>query len=260
MGIDVLFLAWNRLEFTRFTFGQLLANTDWDLVDRLVVYDDGSEDGTTALLYEMIHACPATYELRETPNVGPVEIMNRYVETSDADFFFKTDNDIVLPPGYLPAMLGVLALNPQIDALGCEAGRTLYPALAEDGWASVGAQGTVYGYEPGSHIGGIGLIRTEALGRRPRLNANGEGGRYGWTEFQSQWNLERGWIQPDIPVCSLDQVPFDPWQRYALQYQKRGWSRNTMWPQYHARWMARYWAWWAPEEVWRDAYEGNVGS
>lgn len=44
--VDLFYPAWNRLEFTRETFGALLANTEWPLVRELVVYDDGSSDGT----------------------------------------------------------------------------------------------------------------------------------------------------------------------------------------------------------------------
>ncbi len=249
MGVAILYLAWNRREFVEATFPQLLASTDWGLVDKLSVYDDGSEDGTREFLYEQIHSCPVPYELIETPGTGPVEAMNSFVASTDSEWFFKTDNDIMLPPGYLPAMLSVITAYPQIDALGCEAGRTSLPPVNAQGIADVTALDYPYSWEPGSHIGGIGLIRTQVLGRRPKMAANGEGGRYGWTEFQSQWHLERGWIQPDIPVCSLDQVPFDPWQQYAIDYRARGWSRNRMWPQYHARWMRRYWNWWHPEEA-----------
>ena len=44
--LDIVYLAWNRLEFTRKTFETLVANTDWSKVARIIVYDDGSVDGT----------------------------------------------------------------------------------------------------------------------------------------------------------------------------------------------------------------------
>ena len=45
-SVDVLFLAYNRLAFTQESFKALLENTDWQYVQRLSVYDDGSVDGT----------------------------------------------------------------------------------------------------------------------------------------------------------------------------------------------------------------------
>jgi len=50
--VDLLYLACNRLEFTRETFATLVRNTDWDLVHELFVMDDGSTDGTRQWLRE----------------------------------------------------------------------------------------------------------------------------------------------------------------------------------------------------------------
>src|SRR5215510_6826063 len=63
--IEILYCAWNRLEFTRATFELLRRNTDWKRISRLVVYDDGSRDGTAEFLDEAITAVPVDYrELR----------------------------------------------------------------------------------------------------------------------------------------------------------------------------------------------------
>jgi len=40
--VDILYLAKGRLEFTKHTLGMLVKNTNWDLVNKLVIYDDGS--------------------------------------------------------------------------------------------------------------------------------------------------------------------------------------------------------------------------
>lgn len=234
MSVDVIFLSHNRLEFTQQSFGMLLANTDWSLVRALHVYDDHSQDGTREWLYEAIHGCPAEYHLHETNLGSPVLTMNQYVGSTDSEFFAKIDNDIVVPPGWLNALLDVMRRNRHIDALGMEAGRMGIPPDTEFD----------YGYEPCSHIGGVGLIRTAALGRRPRMRADG---RFGWTEFQSQYHLGRAWITPDLMVCSLDQVPREPWRTHARLYVDAGWSRP--WQEYHERWMAPYWDWWMEEEA-----------
>ncbi len=53
-SVDLLYLACNRLEFTQETFTALIANTDWQLVHELFVYDDGSQDGTREWLDDNI--------------------------------------------------------------------------------------------------------------------------------------------------------------------------------------------------------------
>jgi hypothetical protein len=51
VAVELVYLAWNRKVFTEASFALLRANTDWDLVDRLVVYDDCSTDGTREWLH-----------------------------------------------------------------------------------------------------------------------------------------------------------------------------------------------------------------
>ena len=58
MSLDVLYLSRNRREFTAFTFSKLIENTNWDLVDRLVVYDDSSTDGALEEITNRIGAVP----------------------------------------------------------------------------------------------------------------------------------------------------------------------------------------------------------
>ena len=53
---DILFLAKDRRTFTEMTFGWLLENTNWDLVNRLIVYDDGSTDGTREWLRDIVRS------------------------------------------------------------------------------------------------------------------------------------------------------------------------------------------------------------
>jgi len=250
MSIDVLFLAWNRLEYTLKSFVQLVENTDWSLVERLVIYDDGSEDGTRELLQQLVAALEVkpyyAVDFRRTSFGSPVAVMNDYVATAESSWFAKIDNDIVVPPGWLNALMQVAGDTPHLQALGMEAGRTLLPPHPDI------PPEFRYGYTPARHIGGVGLIRTEALGRRPQMHVNG---RFGWTEFQEQWNLNCAWINPDLLVSSLDRIPEEPWISLTQEYFEHGWLRNEMWPKYHERWMCRYWHWWSqPKEV-RDEAE-----
>ncbi len=66
-----MYLAWNRREFTEVSFPMLLANTDWEHVRQLHVYDDGSTDGTKEFLYEAIHECPVEYHMHDRDHTGP---------------------------------------------------------------------------------------------------------------------------------------------------------------------------------------------
>jgi cellulose synthase/poly-beta-1,6-N-acetylglucosamine synthase-like glycosyltransferase len=228
--VDLLYVAWNRLEFTVFSWQMLVDNTDWSRVSKLIVYDDTSQDGTADFLRKQVKRDPPVVaEFRQAELRSPPAIMNRYVASADADWFAKIDNDIVVPPGWLEAMLEVVEGNPTVELLGMEAGRGLPVTPDWDG---------VYRFEDGSHMGGVGLLKVAAFVRRTQMKEGD--GRFGFTEWQHEYRPVRGWINPDLPVVSLDRVPFEPWAELSEKYVEKGWQRP--WGKYHER--ADYWDWW----------------
>ena len=239
MKVDILYLAWNRAEFVRHTFPWLLAHTDWRLVGKLVVYDDGSEDGTLEYLREAIKEVRVPAELRLSDLRSPPAVMNHYLATSEAQWFAKVDSDIALPGLWLPRLLGVVSSNPQVELLGMEAGMVRMPG--RDG--APRASGP-YRFEPASHIGGVGLMRVEAFRSRPRIP---ERGRFGFTEWQDRYQPVRGWIDPDLLCPQLDRLPLEPFRSLSEAYCEQGWQRA--WEPYDEKWMAPYWEWLLPAEA-----------
>lgn len=245
--VEILYVAYNRLEFTKVSWNLLLENTGWDLVSRLVVYDDGSSDGTQEWLIDQCEAFdlggpvgPAVIK-RDTNNILPVNIMNHYVDRTDADWFAKIDNDIAVPPNWLEDLLGVVERNPEIELLGMQAGTVGRPGLS--GGPGSEWEGDTPGFEPASHIGGVGLMRVEAFQSRRKIPAHG---RFGFTEWQSRNDLVRGWICPDLLVPQLDRVPMEPYASLSAEYIAMGWQRP--WPVMDARWCGPYYDW-LPTEI-----------
>lgn len=212
--VEILFLAFNRLEFTRLSFECLRRNTAWERVGCCVAYDDGSEDGTAEYLEAALRTLPVAAELRRTNLRSPPAIMNDYLEATEAEAFAKIDNDIALPPGWLEASLAVLDASPELELLGLAAGWT-------------GVREGEPGWMPASHIGGVGLMRTSAFRERPRIPADG---RMGFTQWQDEHDPMRGWIVPDVLAVQLDLVPAEPWASLSAGYVQRGWQRE--WPPY----------------------------
>lgn len=237
MKIDILYCAWNRLRFTSATWSWMMAHTNWAMVDKLVVYDDGSQDGTQEFLRE--HAVPFRHLRREIPvdfrvsNLqAPAAIMNHYIATSQADVFVKVDNDIALPGGWLEKLAGVAERHPEVELLGMEAGM-----IAMQGRDGVTRE---YGVEPCSHIGGVGLMRVESFKSRPEIPYR-IGTRIGFTEWQNRYDPVRAWISPDLDVPQLDRLPIEPWASLTAEYVQHGWNRE--WPKYSEEWMRPYWLW-----------------
>jgi glycosyltransferase involved in cell wall biosynthesis len=220
MRLDIVYLAWNRLDFTKMSFELLRENTNWDLVDRLIVYDDGSEDGTAEYLANAGRyiGVPA-FDFRQVNFNSPPMTMNDYLALSEAKLFAKIDNDILVPPFWLEAMLAVMRRNPTLELLGMEAARTGPPVK--------NVAVTRHHYEPARWIGGVGLMRTRSFHIRPAISGRG---RFGFTEWQKRHNPQIGWIAPDLRVLQLDRLPFQPWQHLSKMYVQRGWQRE--WPDY----------------------------
>lgn len=234
MSLDVVYLTYERLEFTRFTFEKLLQNTAWDRVTSLQVFDDGSSDGTREWLDVNLDRAPVKVIFRSEKHRSPPATMNQYLASTEADLFAKIDSDTVVPPGWLDAMLSVLDAHPDVELLGMEAGRGGHALEGFDG---------VYGYEPCTHIGGVGVMRTAAFTSRPPIDAHG---RYGFDHWQVRHDPVRGWVAPDIRVCSLDMLPVEPWRSLSDRYISHGWQRA--WPTYDPK-MPETWEWFWPEEA-----------
>lgn len=233
MNLEIVVLTWNRRAFTRFTLATLLANTDWDIVSRLVVYDDTSSDGIRDELDELLAGFPVDTVLCSERFRSPPATMNHHLRHTTADAFVKLDSDIAVPPGWLSTLVGVAEEHPSVDLLGMEGGRMGVPRQ----------EPLEYGYTLCSHIGGVGLMRTRAFRGVPLIPENG---RFGFTEWQQQVGAVRAWITPDILCAELDKVPCEPWMSLSERYIGEGWQRQ--WAHYDPK-FPYWWEWFDPALV-----------
>ena len=230
MTVDVLFTAWNRLDYTRVTYELLIENTDWSSVRRLIVYDDASVDGTAEYLADAIYRCPAASIFESRERGGPVAMMLDYLraQSDRADAFVKIDNDIAVPPGWLPTLLDTASRYPDVELLGMQAGMTGEPP---DGY------GDPYEVRYCSHIGGVGLMRVPAFRDRPPMVADG---RFGFTQWQERHGVTTAWVMPDLRCPQLDLIPDEPFASLSAVYTRVGWQRQ--WPPYHPA-SRSLWSW-----------------
>lgn len=230
--VEILYPTWNRAEFTRYSLGLLKKNTDWERVSRFVAYDDGSEDGTRRFLDHgangLSDLVPA-YEVRFGGWHSTGATMNDYIALADTELFVKIDNDIAMPPGWLPRLLEAAEAHPEFDLIGVEAGLPDTPA-------GNGALVT-----KAKHIGGVGLMRTKAFHhRKPVPLSLGKNGRAGFTIWQHHQNVRPGWLTPTMYAVQLDRLPMEPWRSLAARYIEKGWARE--WDPYLPD-MAEWWKW-----------------
>lgn len=223
--IDIIYPTFNRLEFTKESMKAMIANTDWAQVHKLVIYDDGSTDGTREYLKAVKY--PVKTEFVFSKLGGPVAITNHYLKSKPADIFAKIDNDTMLPPYWLNECLKIMAANNKLDLLGIE---SFFP---------VAAGRVERGLVDAKHIGGIGLMRSRCFKSLPQPK-----GRLGFTEWQHKnERVARAWINPSLPVFLLDRIHFEPWSKLSLEYVIKGWQRK--WAPYDDS-RSALWQWWTP--------------
>ena len=173
------------------------------------------------------------YELRHGGWHSTGATMNDFVALTDAEYFVKIDNDIALPPDWLGVMRDVGMRNPDYDLIGMEAGWTGKPQ---------GKQSRRnYMVTPARHIGGVGLMRTEAFTRRRAIPLSlGKNGRAGFTIWQYRSSPNAGWVTPDLAVVQFDRLPIEPWLSLSARYVEEGWARS--WGPYEHD-MHGWWKW-----------------
>lgn len=227
--IDLLYLAHNRLEFTKASLAALEANTDWSKVGQFIVYDDNSTDGTREFLEEATQYLRVQTIKRFGTFGHPVNVMRDYLLNHQKHSIFgKIDSDTMVPPGWLNTCLDVMERHPHLDLLGIEA------------FNEVSATNEPRSYTEARHIGGIGLMRLSAF-HRHGLPAP-EGRYQGFTQWQTRnERVTKGWINPSLPVFLLDRLPFEPWRSLSKEYVEKFGQRD--WGPYDES-SSELWSWW----------------
>lgn len=222
--IDILFVAHNRIEFTRASFEALLKTCTPR--EHIVAFVDNDVQGTAAELRSMARPQDEVVEGRWG---GPVAVTNAFLDRNPTRIFAKIDNDVIVCPHWLDICLASMCEQNKFDLVGI---------TAMNGVAQLGGNKIV----PAVHIGGIGVFRRRAFDKRKRPVANG---RFGFTNWQTQYaDVVKGWLVPPLPIFLLDRLPLEPWMTYSKEYRRLGWERVTDPP--YLEEVQHLWSWWTP--------------
>jgi N-acetylglucosaminyl-diphospho-decaprenol L-rhamnosyltransferase len=154
--IDVVIPTWNKAELLAHCLGDLARQT---VPHRVIVADNGSEDGTVAMVGERF---PDVTLIEMRKNLGFGRAINRASAAGDAEVIVVLNNDVNVEPSFLSEIVAPLA-----DAtVGMVAGVLLDPATGLIDAAGVEIDGGLAGYP---YMGGLppaelDLPRTGLLG------------------------------------------------------------------------------------------------
>jgi glycosyltransferase involved in cell wall biosynthesis len=212
--VEIYMAVSNRREFTRTALTLLRENTAWEHVSALTIYNDGSTDGAAEDAQELGATMPVpAFHFRPIYARGVGTIMNDFVAQAEAELFVKLDNDIAVPPGWLPPLIRTINRYPDIDLLGAEAGWT----------GSFPTRERTHAIKRVPHIGGVGIMRTSAFESRRPLSASM--GRNAFSIWQHRHRVPAAFIRPDLALTQLDKIPEEPWATLSRRYIAEGWAR-----------------------------------
>ena len=98
MTIDLVFITYNRLHYTKFALDSILA--DPDEMFSLTIWDNGSTDGTIEYLKNEV-SDPRISDMHfSDENIGQTAAVNTIWSRSKADLLGKLDNDCLMTPGW----------------------------------------------------------------------------------------------------------------------------------------------------------------
>lgn len=209
--VDILFITFNRLAYTRETLPAMIENAGADF--SLTIVDNGSTDGTVDYLKQFArrnHNILSSVRFLEK-NVGISQPTNEFWQSSHAEFLGKVDNDTLCPPGWLARLLDA---HNRSSRLGIVGGFHFHPDYVnmqalEQRVIDVDGVSLV----PDAFIGGCCYIFRRKVQRRCGLLTVGPQKTHGWTEFQinvcRKQGLVNGYIYPLLMVEHFDD-PLSP--------------------------------------------------
>ena len=98
MTIDLVFITYNRLEYTKLALASVLAEPTEEF--SLTIWDNASTDGTVEYLKNEVNDPRIVDMIFSKANVGQVTAVNEVWGRSQADLLGKLDNDCLVTPGW----------------------------------------------------------------------------------------------------------------------------------------------------------------
>lgn len=114
--ISVIVASYNGERFVAETMRSILRQTLADF--ELLVVDDGSTDGTRAILADLA-AGDSRMRVIEKPNEGLITTLNRGIAEARGDYIARIDHDDLMRPMRLERQAAFLDANPSFVAVGC---------------------------------------------------------------------------------------------------------------------------------------------
>lgn len=117
MSIDLVFITYNRLEFTKLSLASILADPTEEF--SLTIWDNASTDGTVEYLKQEVSDPRISDVIFSKENIGQMPAVNKIWGKSKADLLGKLDNDCIMPPGWTRTLAQAHKDIPELGVVAC---------------------------------------------------------------------------------------------------------------------------------------------
>jgi len=117
MQVDLVFVCWNRLDYTRLSLESILSDPTEEF--QLTIWDNGSTDGTVEYLRREVDDPRIKDIVLSKENVGQIAAVNAIWSRSKADLLGKLDNDCLMMPGWTRTLAQAHADIEELGVVAC---------------------------------------------------------------------------------------------------------------------------------------------
>jgi GT2 family glycosyltransferase len=117
MTIHLVFITYNRLDYTKLALASVLADPAEEF--SLTIWDNGSTDGTVGYLKNEVSDPRIAEIIFSRENVGQTAAVNEIWGRSKADLLGKLDNDCIVTPGWTRILAQAHADIPELGVVAC---------------------------------------------------------------------------------------------------------------------------------------------
>lgn len=117
MTIDLVFVTYNRLVYTKLALASVLADPSEDF--SLTIWDNASTDGTVEYLRNEVSDPRIADVILRKENVGQTAAVNEVWSRSKADLLGKLDNDCILTSGWTHKLAAAHADIAELGVVAC---------------------------------------------------------------------------------------------------------------------------------------------
>ena len=136
--VSLVIVTYNNRDLNRLCLESVFARTEWPNLEVLVV-DNGSSDGTPALLAELARAHAGLRVVAHSENRGFPAACNAGLAQASGEFLVLLNNDTVVTRGWLAALHRHLATSPGLGLVGPVTNAIANEAKVEVGYADLDA-------------------------------------------------------------------------------------------------------------------------